>query len=443
MNARELVVAILHDFDAGAGNLDGLIDRYFISARIDHRDKRFVFEMVYGILRNRRAIDFVIEHFLEDKDAKKNLALMNILRMGAYQIIYLDRVPDHASVNESVKIAKSRRTTAHCAGLVNALLRNIIKNKKRLPAPTGSSLAERLSIEYSHPLWLVERWLTRLGLSHAKKLLAFNNTRPETVLRRRIRGLSKQQFETEVRTLCKGPVGFMNLFYPVSKSVQSDRIIVLGRGDCVVQSPSSGWAVAMADIQQGDHLLDVCCAPGGKTTLMAELAGQTGTVCACDISFSRLAALIETAERMDLRTIFPFVADGRQLPVRGYFDKILVDAPCSGTGIFNHHPDARWTRTAESLTAMAGTQRELLIAAAQSVPADGILVYSTCSIEPEENEQIVQAFLESHPDFVLEKPPSSIPANFTDLQGFLRITPYQHGQDGMFAARMKRKAQKT
>lgn len=441
MNARDAALSILTAFDSTGKSLDGLIDHTFAAHHIDHRDRRFAYDVVYGVMRRRGTLDYVIARFLDNNDALKQPGLRNILRIGAYQILYMDRVPDHAAVNEAVNAAKSSRKLRYYAGLVNALLRNIIKHRKQPIKPSPAMpLAGRLSLEHSHPSWLVERWLDRFGLGDTKKLLAFNNARPQVHLRRRMRGVTRQQFEFDVRPICGNACGLLNLYYPLVKSLQPDQIAVLERGDCVIQSPSSGWVVAMLDIQPGDRLLDLCSAPGGKSTLAAEFAGPEGRVCACDISPDRLRRVTETIRRMKLRTVIPLAADGRKPPFAGYFDKVLVDAPCSGTGVLHRHPEARWNRTMDSIREQARLQGELLDSAMQLLKPDGILVYATCSMEKEENEEVVEAFLSRHEEVSREKPPLLIPANCSTNDGYLRITPWAHGFDGMFAARMKKSA---
>jgi len=439
VNAREVAQSILTAFDSTGKNLDGLIDRAFDTHRIDHRDRRFAYDVVYGVMRRRCTLDHIIARFLDNKDALKHAGLQNILRIGAYQILFMDRVPDHAAVNEAVNAAKSSKRLHYYTGLVNALLRNIIKHRKQPIKPDPAlSLAARLSLEHSHPSWLIERWLDRFGLGDTKKLLAFNNARPQIHLRRRIRGITRQQFEFDVQPICGNACGLLNLYYPLIKSLQPDQIAVLERGDCVIQSPSSGWAVAMLDIQPGDRLLDLCSAPGGKSTLAAEFAGPEGRVCACDISPERLRRLKETIRRMKLRTVIPLAADGRKPPFAGHFDKVLVDAPCSGTGVLHRHPEARWTRTIDSIRDQTLLQGELLDSALHLLKPGGTLVYVTCSLEKEENEDMVESFLSRHPDVSRQKPPLSIPANCTSIDGYLRITPWAHGFDGIFAARMKK-----
>jgi 16S rRNA (cytosine967-C5)-methyltransferase len=301
-------------------------------------------------------------------------------------------------------------------------------------------LALRLSLEYSHPEWLVRRWLDRYGLADARKLLAFNNRIPQTFLRRRVRGIGRQQFETESRILCDPVGGLGNLYYRLSrKSVLPEDIRLFQQGMCTVQAPSAGWVVALLDVRFGQRCLDVCAAPGGKAALMAELTGETGSVFACDLSPVRLGRAVETVQRMRLGHVYPLACDGARLPFAGRFERVLLDAPCTGTGVLHRHPDMRLLRTADDIDQAVPVQQALLDGVAGMTAPNGLLVYATCSLEPEENEQQVARFARDHPEFAVERAPRSIPAQFVDLDGQVRITPFEHSMDGAFAVRLRRK----
>jgi 16S rRNA (cytosine967-C5)-methyltransferase len=233
----------------------------------------------------------------------------------------------------------------------------------------------------------------------------------------------------------------MNLYYKLKKTLLPENIRMIQQGLCNVQAPSSGWVVALMDIQKNERLLDMCAAPGGKAVLMAELTGDGGTLCAGDKKWTRLLQVVETMDRMHLENIYPLLFDGLFPPFTGHFDKVLLDAPCTGSGVYNHHPEARWIRTSSDVLRMADIQKNLLQSAAQMIGLNGIIVYSTCSLEPEENELQVLDFLKRNPNFQVDPPPGVIPAVYTDSSNFLRITPFDHGMDGMFAARLRKMSQ--
>ncbi|HEX3019040.1 MAG TPA: 16S rRNA (cytosine(967)-C(5))-methyltransferase RsmB [Chitinispirillaceae bacterium] len=436
---RQLILNILCESDKNKASLDHIIDSVLKGSHIDHRDRRFIFEIVYGILRHKFTIDYIIDHYLSEENNQKDENLYRILRIGIYQLLYMSKVPDHAAVNESVMLAKADQKTIRYSSVVNAIMRAFINNKKIIPLPDPQkNLLERLSVEYSHPGWIVQRWLKNYGLAKTKQILTFNNERPPIFLRRKLREISRQQFEADVRNICEPASGYLNLYYKLKKSLLPENIQIIQHGLCNVQTPSSGWVVALLDIQRGEHLLDLCAAPGGKTALMAELTTESGTVCACELKWNRLMSVVETSRRMNLLNIYPLICDGANPPFNGLFDKILLDAPCSGTGVFHRHPDARWIRQEEDITSMAEKQKKLLNSAATLVEKNGIIVYSTCSLEPEENQQQIENFLREHPSFRLDNIPDTIPDRYKDDKGYLMITPFEQGMDAMFGARLKR-----
>jgi 16S rRNA (cytosine967-C5)-methyltransferase len=439
MTARAITLKILMAWSRRPGVLDTAIERVLSQNVIDHRDTRFVYDIVHGVIRRKLTLDFVLAQFVEDLTILENPMIRLILEIGAYQILYMDRVPDHASVNESVNLTKLTGATEKFSGFVNATLRTLIKDRKRIKLPDPQkNLVQRLSVEYSHPEWMVKRWLDRIGLGKTKLLLSFNNEKPDIFLRRKLRGLSRQQAETELHDICDGASGYLNLFYRLRKPAVPSMIPLFKDGDCTVQAPSSGWVVALLDPGQGDTVADLCCAPGGKSALAAEIIGATGRVVACEIRKNRMRLAIDTFQRLHLPNILPVMCNGTALPFSTTFGKVLLDAPCSGTGVLHRHPEGRWTKAEADIPRLALAQKDLLSAVSSLVRPGGVLVYSTCSLEPEENENIVTAFLSSHPNFVRDRLPAAIPEAYCSADGYMRISPYEHKLDGMFGARLKR-----
>ncbi|MBN1308318.1 MAG: 16S rRNA (cytosine(967)-C(5))-methyltransferase RsmB [Chitinispirillaceae bacterium] len=439
MNSRQLILRIMTGYDRRPGNLDRLIDHALAGLHVDHRDRRLIFEIVYGIVRRRATLDYLIDCHVNDEKNRSDPLLRRILRIGLYQLLYLDRIPDHAAVNETVELAKAARLSRSFAGTANAVMRALITKKKQVEYPDPQKdLAGRLAVEFSHPKWMIERWLRRFGLSNTRALLTYNNEKPPVFLRRSLRKMTRRRFEADVRLLCERACGYRDLYYRLKKALLPENIRLIRQGFCNVQAPSSGWVVALLDVKQGDRIVDVCSAPGGKSALMAEIIGDAGTVCACEVSLQRLRMVVETTGAMNLRNIYPLVCDGTRPPFRGCFDKVLLDAPCTATGVLHRHPEARWIRTVHDITRLVKVQAMLLDAAATLVAGGGTLVYATCSLEPEENEQQIERFLADHPQFELEGCPAAIPQKFIDDRGFLSITPYAHQMDGMFAARLLR-----
>ncbi|MBN1578616.1 MAG: 16S rRNA (cytosine(967)-C(5))-methyltransferase RsmB [Chitinispirillaceae bacterium] len=439
MNSRQLILRIMTAYDKRPGNPERLIDHALGGLHIDHRDRRLIFEIVYGIVRRRATLDYLIDRHVTDEKNRDDHLLRRILRIGLYQLLYLDRIPDHAAVNETVELAKAGERSKNFAGTINAVMRTLIKNKKQIEYPDPQKdLAGRLAVEFSHPKWMVERWLRHFGLANTRGLLTYNNEKPPVFLRRSLRKMTRRQFEADVRLICDTAGGYRDLYYRLKKALLPENIQLIRQGFCNVQAPSSGWVAALLDVKQGDRIIDICSAPGGKSALMAEMAGDSGMVCACEVSFKRLRMVVEIINAMNLWNIHPLVCDGALPPFRGIFDKVLLDAPCTATGVLHRHPEARWIRTAHDITRLAKVQAMLLDAAATLVGGGGSIVYATCSLEPEENEQQIERFLADHPQFELDSCPEAVPQKFIDNRGFLSITPYEHHMDGMFAARLRR-----
>jgi 16S rRNA (cytosine967-C5)-methyltransferase len=425
-------------YDKRPGNPEWLFEHSLQGLSIDHRDRRLVFETVYGIIRRMTTLDYIIDRYVTDDNRKTDSVLRRLLRIGLYQLLYLDRIPDHAAVNETVKLAKGSQHTKNMAGVINAVMRKFIGDKKQIVLPDPQKdIVTRLAVEFSHPRWMIERWLKPLGLAKTKQLLTFNNEKPSIFLRRTVRTMSRQQFEGDVRLLCDAACGYRDLYYRLKRSILPENIHLLQQGFCTVQAPSSGWVVAVLEPQRDEHIIDLCSAPGGKTSLIAEIIGASGTVCACEVLEKRLRKVIETAERMRLKNVYPLVCDSSHPPFTGVFDKVLLDAPCSASGVLHRHPEARWIRTGEDIARLVKVQSKLLASAVSLIEDNGIIVYATCSLEPEENEQQIEQFLKNHPQFQLDTMPGTIPERYIDNSGFLRITPYDHGMDGMFAARLR------
>jgi 16S rRNA (cytosine967-C5)-methyltransferase len=415
---------------------------------VSQTEKRLAYEIIYGVLRNKSLLDFAVEKYLA-APVREEEALKVILQIGAYQILYLTKIPDFAAVNESVNLCKRHSQTSKFSDLTNAVLRKLIAEKaasrgRNFPEISNSvPFAEKIAIEYSHPLWLVERWIEQFGKTPTQKILQFNNTIPDIFIRRNVALTSKNKFEATVAKSCANGVargvGFNGLYYKLQAGERIDRNDLFLSGQCTVQAPSSGWVVALLDVENGKKILDLCAAPGGKTTLLSEVAPNSQIV-AADISFSRTKMISDTLKRLSIRNVDIVAADAKSLGMSQIFDFCLIDAPCSATGVINHHPEARWLRDEEAIEKAAARQKEILKSAVQTVDVGGIIVYSTCSLENEENRAQVETFLEENPNFVLIPAKEKIKDGqlLSDNGDFLEITPNKNGADAIFAARFQR-----
>jgi 16S rRNA (cytosine967-C5)-methyltransferase len=280
------------------------------------------------------------------------------------------------------------------------------------------------------------------GGRKTENLLKFNNERPITYLRRNASAVSKGAFEADIAHVSpRSPqaTGFKDLYYELKPQVLPTDIMSFGAGMCSVQAPSSGWVVALLNPEKSDIILDVSAAPGGKTTLIADLLDDKGAVVACDSRYKRAELIVDNIKRTrTIDKIYTVVSDGTMPPFTRKFDKVLLDAPCTGTGVIQRHPDSRWMRKPSDITNAVKLQRELLLKSASLVEVGGVLVYSTCSLEAEENWEQVEWFLENNPKFQLDNAKEFVDDKYVDINGCLSITPYDNKMDGMFGARLKR-----
>ena len=354
--------------------------------------------------------------------------LQEVLRLGAFQLTALDRVPPHAAVVTSVELAKEAGG-ARAGGFVNAVLRRL--GQAAPPTPVADSSAAGLAEAASHPRWLVERWIERFGPEDTAALLRWNNTRPRLVLqpaRATSDALGRRWREAGIEVSAA----------PFDAGLVTDRsrpqaLPGYEDGAFIVQDPAQALLARFADLPPGATLYDACAAPGGKTIALGLEAGR---VIAGDVSRARVRRLAENLRRAGSGHEHAVVADARRPPVRAS-DAVLLDAPCLGTGTFARHPDARWRVSPDALARLAAQQADLLDGAATAVAPGGILVYSTCSIEPEENAEQVDRFLTRHPEFRRE-PTDRLPASLLSPEGDLTILPQRHQVDGAFAARLRR-----
>lgn len=409
----------------------------------DERDRALAAEIVTGTLRWQRSLDFLIEHFARRRLAKVDSDILHILRLSLYQLLHLDRVPASAAVDDAVDLARYARKPS-AAAFVNAVLRATLRERHRLPLPPqptadpdrGAALAY-LGITHSHPEWLVARWLDRYGFEAAERWVRFNNETPRLTLRantlRAGRGqvaaaLAADGVETELTQ--RAPDGLIvTAGNPLRTAVG---------GAFLVQDEASQLISLAVDARPQGRVLDLCASPGGKTVAMAADMRDTGVLVACDVRTRRVTLLRETVRTSGAARIHVVhVGSSGDLPFAPAFDRVLVDAPCSGLGTIRRDPDIRWRRRERDLALLARDQQTLLQRAAEVVRSGGRLVYATCSSEPEENEGVVDAFLSTRTDFTLvdlRRDGSPTLGPLLDARGMLRTLPFAHGLEAFFAA---------
>jgi len=431
-DARVAAAEICADLRSGE-LLDPSFDRR--TAKLDARDRRWVRELVYGMLRRRARIDAYLDARIRGGMARLDADLLDLLRLGGAQLLHMESVPAYAAIAQTVELAK-RRHGMGASKLANAVLRRLDRERESLTLPPTADPLDTLALEGSHPRWLVARWVARWGLAETRKLLDANNreaplvARPFHVVREQLEAmLETAGIRVEDAPLARDSI---LLSSPVSSLTE---LGPFRQGLFHMQDPASTLVAQYACVPTGATVADICAAPGGKAV---ELSRNAERVFASDMSFVRLQRVLENADRLEIDSMHAYVADARYPAIRPV-DLVLVDAPCTGTGTFRRHPDARWRLKVSDLAVMASLQRAILRSAATIVRPGGLLVYSTCSLEPEENDEQIGRFLVEHPDFRLDPPPEgAVPAAVLD-DGLLRVVPHRHGTDGAFAARLRRR----
>jgi 16S rRNA (cytosine967-C5)-methyltransferase len=423
--ARRLAFQVLTDVDRGGARLAQRLARPDVEA-LSPRDRGFLHELVLGTLRHRGWLDQAIAASVDRALSRVDPAVLTILRLGANQILRL-RVPDRAAVSESVELA--REVSPRATGLVNAVLRRLARQgAPPEPDPQKDPIAWLTTVG-SLPRWLAERWIARLGAETARARAAALLETPPVVFR-----VNPRTRDVQARLAQEGIVA-EPLTVPGSWRLREGSLAGLAAEGVVYVQDQGSQMIAHLAAQPAGRVFDACAAPGGKSTLLADLGAETQVV-AADLSAARVATMAGLVARWGASNVRTVVADARRPPLVGPVNAVLLDAPCSGLGTLGRHPDIRWRARAADLPGHARRQRELLEAVAPLVAGGGTLVYATCSLEPEENEEIVDPFLETHPEFTVASPPAWA-GSMRDGR-FLRTRPERDGGDGFFAAALLR-----
>lgn len=437
---RGFAVKILNRIDRTDAYLDKLLEIELKNSNLTGPDKALLFEIVHGVMRWMGRIDWILNGFYKGQFSKVVPNIKNALRVALYQILFLDKVPDYAAVNEAVEFVKKLQGQKY-ADIANGVLRNIIRNKEgiRYPDP-NEDLINYLSAYYSHPSWMVKRWLTRFGKEETEKLLLANNDKPILTLRVNNLVTSKEEL--------KRLLDSVDLKYTDSKALpQFIRMNSLSnitdweyfaKGYFSVQDESTGFPVVLLDPQPGMRVLDLCAAPGGKTGFIADLMKNEGEIIALDRFESRLKILNKNLERLKVKIAKTIAVDSLDYSDDLKFDRVLIDAPCSGLGTLTKKPDLKWKKDLGDIRKIVNIQQDLIKKGASLVKPGGFIVYSTCTIEPEENFEQIKQFLSENPGFRLVDASLNIYKEYVSEEGFVQTFPHIHGFDGSFAAKLIR-----
>jgi 16S rRNA (cytosine967-C5)-methyltransferase len=434
---REKALEVLQRVESGAF-ADALLEQ--ARSSFDARDRAFILELVNGTLRNRARLDWALDLFSAQPVERTDTATRNILRLGAYQMLFLDRVPVSAAVNTATELAKVHGKKS---GYVNGLLRNLDRKRSSITYPDEPE--RRLAVLYSHPAWLIRRWRQRFGSETAERLLGENNRPAPLGIRANTLRTNREELKAalslqgaEAVDMAFSATGLELLSSPGIRSLPA-----YTQGLFMVQDQAAQLVGLLVAPEPGDTVLDACAAPGGKATHLAELMQNRGAIIALENDPGRIGKVRENSERLGTTIVVPTLGDAARYR-RDTFDKILIDAPCSGLGVLRRHPDGRWSKSEGTIRERTVDQRRILENCASLLKPGGTLVYATCTTEPEENEEIIAGFL-SGPgdDFEVDDPRPYLPeraAILVDEKGFFHTYPQATEMDGFFGARLvKRK----
>ncbi|MEA2040744.1 MAG: 16S rRNA (cytosine(967)-C(5))-methyltransferase RsmB [Thermodesulfobacteriota bacterium] len=447
---RNLALKAINSLDNGTGFPDQYLKAAFLRyPHLSERDRAFAVNLVQGTLRWRLRIDWVIGQAVRFPFRKIEPLVLNILRIGLYQILFMDRVPESAAVDEAVKQAKGfgRR---HVAGFVNGILRNVCRQKHSIAFPERETDSVRyLSVFYSYPAWLVKKWIREVGLGLTEQLLAAGNEIPGLVIRTNTLKIDRPGLIKHLDQ--EGLTGRPTRYSPDGVELEGLKGPVSGlksfkEGLFQVQGEAAQMCSYFFSPSPGDRILDICAGLGGKSTHVAQLIGDSGFILALDMNYNRLVSLKSSSRRLgtgSIRTVVADAAGDLSSLLHSSFDKIIVDAPCSALGTISKHPDGKWTKNEGDIERLSILQRKILNSAAPLLREGGKMLYLTCTISRQENEDMVSGFLKENRHMELGDLKDRVPEwgmGLIDDHGFFRTYPHVNGMDGFFGALLIKKS---
>jgi 16S rRNA (cytosine967-C5)-methyltransferase len=444
-DAREASLLALQRVEEEGAFANLALDDVLSATPMDPRDKALAAEITYGVITYKMTLDWMISHVADRPAEKLDSLILQILRIGFYQLFYLDRIPEPAAVHATVELVK-RGKKKGLVPFVNGVLRGAIRKKETLPWPDRAlDEAWYLALKYAHPVWLVRRWLARYGSADTEELLAANN-RPAPVTLR-------------VNTLRTDKEALLSLLAAEGIEAEASDVsvdgIVLSSGKRLtglaayrqglfqIQGESAMLTSSILQPLPGETVLDGCSAPGGKTTHLAQLMENRGDILALDIYTHRLELVSANCRRLGVNIVRTASLDAREIsPDKlGLFDRILLDVPCSGFGVIRRKPDIKWRRPESVITELSGVQKAIISAAVSALKPGGTLLYSTCTNEPEETDQVIEYALSTHRDLMVGEIRNRLPQKWlTDVNGYgIHLLPHIHGVDGFYISLLRKK----
>jgi 16S rRNA (cytosine967-C5)-methyltransferase len=424
---------------------DLLSDSFKRYRHLTSLDRAFLTELTYGVLRWRGRLDWIIRHFANIPLEKIELAVLNTLRLGLYQIFFLTKTPASAAVNESVELAKRIRGKGG-GGFVNAILRSAIRQKETIPYPDErQDPALHVAITQSHPVWLIQRWIEELGIKETLKICVANNRIPALTLRTNTLKIRREELIEKLteKGFISAPTLFSGDGILLKDGSPTSELPFLKEGLFVIQDEASQLITYILDPKPGERVLDACAAPGGKTIHIAQKMENRGEIYAFDLRQEKLRQIEDGCKRQGIKIVTAMVGDAVShlaVPEGTKFDRVLADVPCSGFGTLRRNPDLKWRREKEDLKRLSQLQRSILNNVSGYVREGGVLVYSTCTVFHEENEDVVEAFLSENRAFKLESLVEVLPEKWHVFvkKNYFKTFPPPDELDGFFAARVSK-----
>lgn len=451
INARQVALLVLARVEQEQGFSNLVLNEILRSAQLAKADSGLATELVYGTLQRQNTLDYILKPYVAKGVEKLDLWVRCLLRMAIYQLFYLDKVPVHAAINEAVEMAKKLGHTG-ISGMVNGVLRNVVRNmpngERQIVIPDSMAVAERISIEHAHPLWLVKQWMKQFGQETTLEMCKSNNLPPRASARVNrlrisrealIQQLEQQEVEVHPSTLSKDGIVVRHAGHLAASDWYSSGLLT-------IQDESSMLVAQAVDAHPGMRVLDCCAAPGGKSTHIAEWMDNQGELIANDIYPHKSRLIANHAERLGITCLQTNTRDASKLAEQfesSSFDRILLDAPCSGLGVIRRKPEIKWHKEGQDSKSLAKLQMELIAHVSTLLKPGGILVYSTCTVADIENEKVVNDFLCNHNEFEIDATwintlPTEVQEKCAD-HGMLKVLPHQFDSDGFFIARLVKK----